>query len=191
MVGAGAPELLEPKYDPVSRLLIYYGERTIEGTINEDAGAEIRDGIKVLASTGVCRESLWAYSDANVFVAPPAAAYEEAAKHKIQQYMRLQGFFDMKHSLAMGHPFAFGMMVPDSLESDEVAASGILPMPDLQNTDWVGGHAIMCVGYNDATQRVKIRNSWGPDWGLGGYFEMPYPFIANAQLCSDFWAIVK
>ncbi|MES2392523.1 MAG: xanthine dehydrogenase family protein subunit M, partial [Acidobacteriota bacterium] len=35
-------------YTP-SRLFIYYGERQIEGTIESDAGAEIRDGMKVVA----------------------------------------------------------------------------------------------------------------------------------------------
>jgi C1A family cysteine protease len=35
-----------------SRLFIYYGERAIEGTIKEDSGAQIRDGIKVVAGEG-------------------------------------------------------------------------------------------------------------------------------------------
>src|SRR5207237_1251822 len=32
-----------------SRLFIYYNERTIEGTVDEDAGAMLRDGIKTVA----------------------------------------------------------------------------------------------------------------------------------------------
>lgn len=32
-----------------SRLFIYYNERVIEGTVNSDSGAQIRDGIKSMA----------------------------------------------------------------------------------------------------------------------------------------------
>jgi len=37
-----------------SRLFIYYNERAIEGTIDTDSGAMIRDGIKSVAKLGVC-----------------------------------------------------------------------------------------------------------------------------------------
>jgi hypothetical protein len=37
-------------------LFVYYNERVIEGTVDEDNGAFIRDGIKSLAKQGVCSE---------------------------------------------------------------------------------------------------------------------------------------
>ena len=36
-----------------SRLFVYFNERDLEGTVNEDAGAVIRDGLKTLAKLGV------------------------------------------------------------------------------------------------------------------------------------------
>jgi C1A family cysteine protease len=42
-----------------SRLFIYYNERLMEGTINSDSGAQIRDGIKSVATVGVCPEPDW------------------------------------------------------------------------------------------------------------------------------------
>ena len=48
---AGAIELIDRKNGrrlDVSRLFIYYEERVIEKTVNYDAGAYIRDGIKVV-----------------------------------------------------------------------------------------------------------------------------------------------
>ncbi len=52
---AGALEFLERKKAKekkavdISRLFIYYNERAIEHTVDQDSGAMIRDGIKVLA----------------------------------------------------------------------------------------------------------------------------------------------
>src|SRR5436305_10552782 len=37
-----------------SRLFIYYNERSVEGTIGTDSGAMIRDGVKSVATLGVC-----------------------------------------------------------------------------------------------------------------------------------------
>ena len=32
----------------------------------------------------------------------------------------------------------------------------------------LGGHAILCVGYDHARQMYRLHNSWGKDWGIGG-----------------------
>ena len=40
----------------LSRLFVYYNERAMEGMINDDAGAMIRDGVKSLVKLGVCSE---------------------------------------------------------------------------------------------------------------------------------------
>jgi C1A family cysteine protease len=62
---AGAVEFLEKKdgvpFVDVSRLFIYYNERVIEHSVNSDAGAMIRDGIKTLAKQGACSEKSWPY----------------------------------------------------------------------------------------------------------------------------------
>ena len=48
-----------------SRLFIYYNERVIEGSVDSDSGAQIRDGIKTVASDGACPETMWPYVEAN------------------------------------------------------------------------------------------------------------------------------
>jgi C1A family cysteine protease len=173
-----------------SRLFVYYNERVLEGTPNEDAGAELRDGIKVLASQGVVKESEWAYVVEKFTEKPSAALYNEALENVAVQYQRINNssLTQIKSCLAAGFPFVFGFTVFSGFESDAVAKTGKLEMPT-QNEENLGGHAVMAVGYDDHTQRVIVRNSWGDRWGIGGYFTMPYSYITHAELASDFWTI--
>src|SRR5438270_1956483 len=53
----------------------------------------------------------------------------------------------------------------------------------------VGGHAVLAVGYDNASQRFTIRNSWGRRWGQKGYCTMPYAYLTSRDLAQDFWAI--
>jgi C1A family cysteine protease len=48
-----------------SRLFIYYNERVMEHTVSQDAGAQIRDGIKSVNHIGACPETDWPYVIAN------------------------------------------------------------------------------------------------------------------------------
>src|SRR6476661_6289501 len=57
-----------------SRLFIYYNERVIEGTVNIDAGAMLRDGIKTVAKQGACPEPMWPYLIARFKLNRPLAA---------------------------------------------------------------------------------------------------------------------
>ena len=54
-----------------SRLFTYYNERDIEGTVNQDAGAMIRDGIKSIAKLGVAAETEWPDVIAKFATLPP------------------------------------------------------------------------------------------------------------------------
>lgn len=172
-----------------SRLFIYYNERSIEGTINSDAGAQIRDGIKSVAKLGAPPEPDWPYEIAAFSQKPPAKAFTDAKKHLVVLYQRLiQELSTVKGCLASGFPFVFGFTCYESFEGQEVAKTGVLPMPK-SNEQMVGGHAVLCVGYDDEAQQFLVRNSWGPGWGLKGYFKMPYAYLMNHRLASDLWTI--
>lgn len=179
---------LKPNFVP-SRLFIYYGERVIERTVETDAGAQIRDGIKVVAKLGSPPEKDWPY-DINKFAQkPPAKAYQDALKYQAVSYSRVsQSLRQLKGCLASGYPFVFGFTVYDSFESDAVAKSGVVPLPAAHERT-LGGHAVLAVGYDDAEQRFIVRNSWGRDWGMHGYFTMPYAYLTERGLSSDFWTI--
>jgi C1A family cysteine protease len=170
-----------------SRLFIYYGEREIEGTVGQDSGAQIRDGIKVVATIGAPPESDWPYDIAKFAEKPPQKAYDDAAKSKAIQYLSVAPNY-LKGALAVNFPVVIGFTVYSGFESPEVAKTGILNLPQ-RGEQVMGGHAVVVVGYDDSSQRFIVRNSWGSGWGQQGYFTMPYAYLLNPSLSSDFWTI--
>jgi C1A family cysteine protease len=172
-----------------SRLFIYYNERAIEHTIKTDAGAQIRDGIKSVNKQGVCPESMWPYNVTKFASKPPASAFKAALKHQALSYQSVSRVLSqMKGCLASGFPFVFGFTVYESFESSTVAKTGKLNMPK-KTEQSIGGHAVMVVGYDDKAKRFTVRNSWGPDWGINGYFTMPYDYLLDENLSDDFWTV--
>ena len=177
-----------PDFMP-SRLFIYYNERVIENSVNNDSGAQIRDGIKTVNKQGVCPEKDWPYNISEFARKPHASCYSEALKHQVLSYHRVTRDPDqMKGCLAEGFPFVLGFTVYDGFESSAVARTGVLNLPK-KSEKMVGGHAVMAVGYDDTAARFIIRNSWGAGWGQKGYFTMPYQYLLNENLSDDFWTI--
>ena len=191
---AGALQFLERKEGaeaPVmpSRLFIYYNERALEGTTDSDSGAQIRDGIKVVVREGFCPEEEWPYDIDRFAEKPPAQCYRDARKERESRYLRITPqLLPMLTCLATGYPFVFGFSVYESFMSPRVAETGVAPLPH-PGERLVGGHAVIACGYDRTGGRFIVRNSWGGTWGQGGYFTMPFGYLADSMLSADFWTI--
>jgi C1A family cysteine protease len=98
----------------------------------------------------------------------------------------------LKSVLAQGFPIVCGISVYESFESAYVAQTGIVPMPG-PNENLLGGHCVDIVGYSDNSKTFIMRNSWGLGWGLNGsgYFTIPYAYLTNINLASDFWVVTQ
>jgi C1A family cysteine protease len=178
-----------------SRLMVYYDERYMEGSIYQDAGAMIADGVTSLQRWGACDERLWPYDPRQFTHRPPLTAYKDAAGHRLVSSHTVLP----SHDQVVAHlcradadggpmPVVFGFTVYESFESQAVASSGQVPMPS-PGEKAVGGHAVTVWGHDDAAREYLVRNSWGDRWGLGGYFRFPYDYLHNPSLCSDFHAL--
>jgi hypothetical protein len=178
------------KFVPVSAFFIYWNERAIEGDTGTDAGATtLQDACTSLQNKGICAEATWPSVPNNLLVCPTTAAYGEAYHHKLPNFYSVdQTLSEMKRCLSNGFPFLFGIAVYDSFMSEQAAMTGIIPMPG-QNESLQGGHALLCVGYDDATQRFKFKNSWSTQWGAQGYGFLPYNYMLSQSLADDFYTM--
>ena len=189
---------------PYSRQQIYYDCRLLENQpIAQDNGVETRDVLKVLQQTGALPETQWPYTQADFAVAPPV---EPAADYaRLEGYSRLVTETEYISCLAQGFPFLLGFECFESIDSDALARTGVMPMPDPKKEQDVGGHDVLVCGYDikfkssavfkasglDPSQvgdeALLIRNSWGIDWGIKGYFWMPLLYATNPSIGGDAW----
>lgn len=173
-----------------SRLYIYYNTRAIENTISEDGGATLRNTMKAMVNDGACPEEKWKFDLKNLTVKPNYCCYVSGKNNQVLQYLSVpHDLNQIKQCIALCHPIAFGFMVFSSFMTEEVAITGIAPIPNPSFDSALGGHAVVAVGYDDSKNALIVRNSWGTEWGLNGYFYMPYEYITTPGIAADFWTI--
>jgi C1A family cysteine protease len=192
-VGHAVTGVLETvlKISDRSRLFVYWNARALEGRTGSDSGCQIRNAVKSVSTLGAADETTWPYDTSKVLTQPPSGAYitGKPVAGLIASYVRVTTFAGMKDALANGRPVAFGFTVPDTFISI-TKPTGKLPYP-AAGTKMIGAHAVVAVGYDDASQQVLCRNSFGPTWGNQGYFTMDYAWFNNMNaLVSDAWTIV-
>jgi len=177
-----------------SRLCLYEEERILEGTVNEDAGASMRDIGRALSKFGVCDESLFPYVVSDFCKPMTPVAVNDALKNKIRTYSAISSLTDIKNCLALSQkPVLIGMNIYPSFETLRVSKTGIVPLPS-RSERLLGGHAVLVVGYNDDVSSpirggsLIVRNSWGAGWGDKGYFYLPYSYLSSGY-AYDFWTL--
>lgn len=180
------PDFLEAdRKFPVSRLFLYYEARTAIGMESIDSGCYIRDALRVAYNVGVPRESGWRYVEEEYSTKPPRRSYKYAPYHKITSYRSVGvNVEQVKAALALGLPVVIGVSVFSSF----FHSGGDIPFPTATD-DYLGGHAILLVGYDDDAKRFKFLNSWGTGWGHAGYGTLPYAYVGNPRLGADYWVM--
>lgn len=175
---------------PLARLQAYYDVRALEGTIDEDAGAEIRDVIKCLFKFGAAHEDLWPYDISKFQRKPTPNVYADALQFKALVYESINPITvtAVKSALARGFPVIGGWTLYESFESDKVAQTGIVPMPK-KSEQVVGGHSMLICGYGQKKGYFTVMNSWADDWGDHGFCYLPERYVAGGNLGDDYWVI--
>jgi C1A family cysteine protease len=167
----------------LSRLFIYYNTRVEYGTIEEDDGIFLRDGLKAITNFGVCSEELWPYNIDNFNVEPTDECYENAKKRKILQYQKLISTYYITEVLNNNKPVVFGMQIYASfMELNDRISTVSFPS---HKEESLGGHAMCMVGYDLKKRLFLAKNSFGSGWGDNGYCWIPFDYIR--QEGYDIW----
>ena len=198
----------QQKHIDASRLFLYKVTRNLLDW-QGDTGAYLRTAMEALVLFGVPPERYMPYVPERFDEEPSAFCYAFGQNFQTASYYRLDPLgtqpedllHEIKTSLAAGYPLMFGFTVYDSMGEAE-SSEGKVPFPSLRDRS-VGGHAVAAVGYDDSVViqnsepgslptrgAILIRNSWGPDWGTGGYGWLPYEFVLKG-LAVDWWTIIK
>jgi C1A family cysteine protease len=175
-----------------SRLFIYFNARKMIGLAHEDSGCQIRDAVKSIAVIGACSERSYPYRPESFARTPSQRIYAVAKESRITEYRRCIGLRGVKTALSLGYPVIGGFSVYANVESDYCEDTGIVKMPT-QHEPCIGGHAVLFVGFDDDKKHIIFRNSWGKGWGSKewpGHGFLPYGYLENYYLASDFWALV-
>jgi C1A family cysteine protease len=197
------------RYEDLSRLFLYKVARNLMNR-QGDTGASVRETMRAMVLFGVPPEDRWPYVEANFEAEPDPFCYAYAQNYQAIKYCRLDRvgmspsalLAQIKAVLVAGLPCMFGFTAYQSIYAEHNVCLGHIPYPT-RNDVMAGGHAMVAVGYDDhhviesdddpdnpSVGAILVRNSWGTDWGQGGYGWLPYDYILG-ELTADWWVLLK
>lgn len=162
-----------------SRLYMYWFSRFLEGKEEAgDCGSTIRETLTAIHTFGACDETMLPYN-VNKYKMKPSHACVRSATLNVTEfkYLALEpNLTQIKQCIYSGFPVVFAMDVFESFESEIVAQTGVVKVPEAKE-EKLGGHVVAVYGYDDAKKRFLVMNSWGVKWGDNGYFYLPYDYL--------------
>jgi C1A family cysteine protease len=180
--------------EQLSPAFIYYFARQIDGSLSEgDCGSTGRTICMVLNQFGAAPESDDPYVAGQFNNAPSNQAVVDALKFKAGAYHRLLNVSSMRSCLASEYVFKVGFVVYSSFEEDQIANTGLMPVPNKATEQVLGGHEVCFIDYDDdvrcpgarSSGAFLVQNSWGSSWGKDGFFYFPYQCIADSDIFMD------
>ena len=137
---------------------------------------------------------------AHPYNVPPASekAHNEAKEFVVGAYARVQTMAEIKQALTREGPVMGALMVVTNFMEPE--PGGFIPMPE---GTILGGHAVVVTGWDDTLTHtykqsyrgkktfrgfLRVRNSWGAEWGDKGCCWVPYDlFSERLDVGAPYW----
>ena len=124
--------------------------------------------LEAYKNTGVCDEACYPYTAGDQNCTGRCADWQNRVT-KVSAYTNVTNIAAIKEWLSTKGP----MIACYTVYSDFSAYSNGI-YRKTANATVRGGHCVSCIGYNDAQQFWICKNSWGPNWGEGGFFRIGY-----------------
>ena len=175
---------------PVSLLFLDYETRHGRDGAPLPAGpVDMPDCLAAVRRSGVCPEALWPFARARRDLRPPEQAYRCARDLGGVDFQPVPRRLDaMLGLLADGHPFVCGLRVYQSFWGSRSRRSGAIALPIRRERE-TGGHAVVIAGYEREREVFIFRNSFGAQWGDGGYGTLPFAYLLSDHLAFDLWSV--
>lgn len=155
---------------------------------DENFGASTRNTFWVVNSTGICKEELDPEPGADMpwqeYIKVSRItdeSYKDARDHKSQSFWRVentieaikQAIYQYRNSVVISQAWYREFNRP---------VNGFLP---LEFSDFVDGHATDVTGWSDSRKAFWVKNSFGVNWGLNGFYWLPYSILP--KILWDAW----
>lgn len=174
-------ELLRGDGEDLSEEFLHWAAKRRDGLPQQAEGTTLAAAARALAEAGQPPEAAWPYDErrdqwAASYCPPPGA--EAAARTR-----RLAGGTALeptaaavRAALVAGQAVLLGVRLFATWHRPGPGGRIERPAPDAPA---LGGHAVLVVGYQAGAdgERFVVRNSWGADWGDGGYGYLSYDYI--------------
>jgi C1A family cysteine protease len=176
-----ALELAHADGQRLSELAVYWHARLAHEAEGVDGGTYVRAAFASLAPLGVPSSESWPYVHERVNVRPSIDAYVDAHDHRTEAYYRIDnGDLDsVRSAIRLGRGVVFGVEVDSAFVQ---LGDGVAEPPASHAV--LGAHAMCAVGFDASIGAFLVRNSWGTDWGVGGYGWISDSYMRTAR---DLW----
>jgi hypothetical protein len=172
----------ETSYD-LSEQWTYWNAKKIDPWGPDIEGTSIRYAMKVLQKIGCPPEDSWNYTDSKIDIGKPESwAHMIARWNVIDSYWRIDTIQNLLAAIIEIGPVVIGVGCYEEIFSPD--SDGFVAYPENPQYCY-GGHAILACGCDFNSKRILFKNSWGTNWGDGGYGWFGFDYITN--FCWDAW----
>lgn len=130
-------------------------------------GGQVADAYKVLMKRGATSATMEPYAAQRSECAARSGQMRALAWGYVDDDAVIASTPDIKKALCAHGPIVSAVR---STQAMQAYAQGVFNQDD----DGPANHAVVIVGWDDQKNAWLVRNSWGKEWGMGGYMWIKY-----------------